>query len=102
MLSVFPELFVYGLLAPVIIRLSLAVILFSASGVGKIARAVGLVIGVLLGLGLYTQVAALAAVAWVLINQQRFGNWQLRVLFIAAALSLLLSGAGLPAIDWPL
>lgn len=117
MVNIFPELLTYGLIAPFILRLALGW-QFVNSGYKKIKentnRSAGgqlknwleITIGGLLIVGFATQIAALLASMFILVSlinkqndNQRPSNDLIR---LAIAISLLFSGAGLPAIDLPL
>ena len=132
MLSIFPELLVYTLAAPLILRLA-AGTLFLMWGVGcftsskQVLRArleewnlpgketvfilgiLELAVGALLLLGLYTQVAAilgaaLAAKFAFLSRKETFGSASTTVYILVAliSLSLALTGPGFFAFDLPL
>ena len=134
MLSVFPDLLAFGLLAPFLLRVALGFVFISFGkyklGGGRAEKAkffeslgwkyglyvatvlgiIELVVGVFLLIGLYTQIAALAAAlillcALILKKKAPHGiessSCFLFLLFIIA-LSLLVSGAGLFAFDLPL
>jgi|SRR3989344_2803316 len=134
MLSVFPDLLAYGLIAPVLLRLALGVT-FLRFGWGKLRgdkekkasffEALGLrpgkhyclalalielAVGILLVVGLYTQVAALVAaiisgVAYHLKAKHSAHMENSRSTFFLLTIigiSLLFLGAGFWAFDWPL
>lgn len=121
-LSLFPSLLSFGLLAPLLLRLTLGVIVLfwgyngvklgkSKSDVTKISFSVlDLIVGALLIIGLFTQLAALVAAiifAVKLVNKARSkalftdGVNYYFILFIIA-LALVFSGAGFFAFDLPL
>ncbi|GMQ95358.1 MAG: hypothetical protein BMS9Abin13_471 [Patescibacteria group bacterium] len=134
MLNVFPDLLTYSLLAPFLIRISLGLIFiyfaylkFSTERERKtlffehiglkpgiifvwIVGAVELIAGVLLVVGLYTQIAALAATALMsaaVVIKLRHKNAlpndaAFYILLSIASLSIIFSGAGFFAIDLPL
>lgn len=119
MLSIFPSLLSYQMLAPLLIRLTLGIIflfwtyktLRSRPNTNKkiIAVIEGLS-GLLLVIGLWTQIAALIIAIDLLIRL--YGKYQNKSLFsdginyyfilLILAISLLFTGAGFVAIDWPL
>jgi uncharacterized membrane protein YphA (DoxX/SURF4 family) len=134
MLSVFPDLLAFGLFAPFLLRATLGLVFISFGkfklGRGRaektaffeslgwkpgsyVAATLGIIelaVGILLLIGLYTQLAALAAVLILLIalilkrktaSGIESGTGFLTLLFIIA-LSLLVSGAGFFAFDFPL
>ena len=117
MLSIFPELFNYPLLAPFILRLALAIVLLQTGlrnikepgkcprtrGWAKILGAVFLVVGFL------TQAAAILVVVVSLAETIRESvkktgatGRAARFLVFAIALSLLFLGPGMFAVDLPL
>lgn len=134
MLSIFPELFTYSLIAPFILRVVLgAYFLYTGIRhhkedaavwnsvwndkkigswtVGSILAKVQIIIGVLFILGLWTQLAAIASIAfnkaeWY--KRHKF-TWTttgtdlwLKIFISAASLALLFLGAGFLAADLPL
>ena len=119
MFSIFPSLLSYQMLAPLLIRLTLGAIfvywtyktLKSRPNTNKKAIAVieG-VTGLLLIIGLWTQVAALIITIDLIIRL--YQKSQKRALLtdgvnyyfilLILALSLMFTGAGFVAIDWPL
>ncbi len=118
MLSVFPTLLAYGLLAPFIIRVALGAyflyFVFQTAqgdlrkqthspflwGVIILPAAVG---SVLVLSGVATQIGALILALWTLATLFRTKENRLVMLFaLAMALSLLFSGAGFLAFDMPL
>ncbi|MDO8510485.1 MAG: DoxX family protein [bacterium] len=135
MLNVFPDLLIFSLVAPFIIRI-VAGFMFVASGYRKLSpdrlkkavffenqglrpgmlfvwiiALIELVGGAFLVAGLYTQLAALILILPLIgalaLKVLRGGNefnheTAYYVLLLAICLSLLLSGAGRPAIDLPL
>lgn len=140
MLSAFPDLLTYGLLAPFILRLALAFYMGSIGlenlkrknvGAGSTPSAsesmvpelpwlpykkesiyggFNMIIATLITIGLFTQVAALIAFL-VIVLEWRIKKepgilWQSEhismLLAGAIAISLLFSGAGFFAFDWPL
>jgi uncharacterized membrane protein YphA (DoxX/SURF4 family) len=121
-LSLFPSLLSFGLLAPLLLRLTLGIVVFfwgyhgvksagSKDDPRKIAfNILDLIVGVLLIVGLFTQLAALitAVILTVkLVNKARAkalftdGVNYYFILFVIA-LSLLFSGAGFLGFDLPL
>lgn len=117
MLSVFPSLLTWSQLSPFLIRLTLgAVFVFWTYGVfkrkpaDKIIGIIGGIAGILLVIGLYTQIAALVATLIMLvclvekIKKSLFFNDGVNYYFLLLimALSLLFTGAGFWAFDLPL
>ena len=119
-LSVFPYLLSFEQLSPVLIRLVLGAILAywsykglrqkNTSSMNKLLAALEGVLGLLLILGLWTQVAALvAAVGLVvmIIQQIRTKSFMnngvnYTLILLVLALSLLVTGPGWWAFDYPL
>lgn len=139
MLSAFPDLFTYGLLAPFILRLALAFYM-GTIGLESLKRAkstvsgpsasesmvpeipwipykkesiyggFNVIVALLLTIGLFTQVAALISFLIIIlewkIKKEPGVLWQSEhvsmLLAGAIAISLLFSGAGFFAFDWPL
>lgn len=118
MLSIFPDLLAYGLLAPFIIRVALGAyflyFVFKTAqndlrkqthspflwGVIILPVAVG---AILVLSGVFTQIGALILALWTLAELFRAKENRLIMLFaFAMALSLLFSGAGFLAFDLPL
>lgn len=134
MLSIFPELFTYSLIAPFILRIALGGYfilqgahrrkagddpawdaLWNNAKIGSLPTApvlakIQIIIGVLLFVGLYTQVAAILAIIFVGIEWRKQSQTaplpfqELRVTVLAGAIgvSLLFLGAGFLAFDLPL
>ena len=133
MLSIFPELFTYALIAPFILRIGLGVYFISqgirhrkedalawdalwsevkigSSPVAPILAKIQIVVGVLLFVGLYTQVAAILAVIFAGVEWHKrtrvaslpFQELWTTVMVIVIAVSLLFLGAGFLAFDLPL
>ena len=117
MLSIFPDLLTYGLLAPFIIRVALALYVLSFAlkisakairqndfSVFLWARAIPAWIGGLLVLsGSVTQIGAVVLLLWALAELKIAREDRVVSLFaLAMALSLLFSGAGFFAFDMPL
>ena len=116
MLNPFPTLLDYAFFAPTIIRLTLAaVFLYTAYGFTKEAKpnwfhtAGHCIIGLLLLIGLYTQVAAgvgalgaLGALVWWDKLPHRRHSRTEAVLLLVMLVSLTLTGAGALAFDVPL
>jgi uncharacterized membrane protein YphA (DoxX/SURF4 family) len=106
MLNIFPDLLAWGLLAPFLLRVVLGGMFFF-DGVRALRAcmypkgALQTTTGVLLVIGLFTQIAALAALAFSVHTL-----WKRRsrtaLLACAISLSLLVSGAGAFAFDLPL
>lgn len=120
MLSVFPNLFTYGLFAPFVLRLALAVYVgalakttLKTQGEDRRKKIYGIFCAVLaasLLFGLFTQVAALVVLLILALEWRMkkptggiFKPENMAVLLAAAiAVSILFSGAGFFAFDLPL
>ena len=117
MLSIFPDLLAFGLFAPFIIRIALAIYALSfAISTGKKASRqkdfsiylwirinLASIGGILVFLGIFTQIGALFLGAWAAL--EAFRNKEARAIYLLAlamALSLVFSGAGFIAFDFPL
>lgn len=114
--SLFPELFNFSFLVPFILRIALGVPLIK-NGFGKIIakekppqKILGGIVflsGLLLVVGLFTQAAALAVlliiIVGLIIRRGRHPrSLTERLIKLAIAVSLVLSGPGLFAFDFPL
>jgi len=129
MLNTFPELLTYGFFAPTILRLAVALAFFysayyvfvhrkdiarhsfplvgQAGWLGGASAVLNAVVGGMLGVGYYTQIASLLGIAAAVkgfLFVRRYPDLlpfsrATYLLIIAILLSLLLSGAGLWAID---
>ena len=107
MLSVFPELFNYSQIAPLLLRLSLGIVLIrigyltifkTITKKEKFVGGIQVIASVFLFLGLFTQIASLLAIATVFnVNQKA-----LKLMIFVVALSLMLLGPGLFSFDLPL
>jgi len=120
MLSLFPSLFTWSFISPTLIRLTLAAVLitWTYSSLRKVAatpqdKIIGIVEGVaglLLIIGLWTQAAALFVAVDLIVRiggKIRAGKFLTQgvnyyLILLVLALSLLVTGAGFFAIDWPL
>ncbi|MBI2097999.1 MAG: hypothetical protein HYT46_03680 [Candidatus Vogelbacteria bacterium] len=106
MLSLFPNLLTYWLVAPVILRAVLGLaFIHEAYAERKTERVMSLlkaVAGGLLVIGLLTQAAALGGAIICLYELWRLGTNDRRLLKLAIAVSLLFLGPGFFALDWPL
>ena len=134
MLSVFPSLFIFGIFAPLILRLAVGVLFFYSgyqhftkenevlaaeftSRFGSFAKTFALlvagvevILGAALIVGFLTQVAALLGMIFVLKLMWFKKEYPILakhekavyVLAFVVLLSLLITGAGAPAIDLPL
>lgn len=110
MLSIFPSLLAYHLLAPALLRLVAGGLLGwhgyqSTRALEPKRRLAGwteLALAVLLVIGLWTQPAALLMAILILIRPDRQISWQARALMLAILASLALTGPGLFAFDLPL
>lgn len=123
MLSLFPELFTYQQIAPFILRIVLALI-FIGSGYSKLFKArlettklfqsilvglIELISGLFFLFGFLTQAVAilvsilvLTTILKVKIKQGFLGGYDFDLLILTCALSLLVLGPGIFAIDLPL
>lgn len=116
MLNTFPNLLTYSFFAPTLIRVTLALLLFyTAYGFTKQAKpnwfhvAGHCILGLLLLIGVYTQVVAIlgalgslaAMVWWDSLPHGRKSRTEAILLFVMFA-TLLLTGAGALAFDLPL
>ncbi|MFC1625258.1 DoxX family membrane protein [Patescibacteria group bacterium] len=108
MLSLFPELFTYQQIAPLLLRLALAVI-FLSSGYHKVKaqklkiKSIGTIefsCGAMLVLGFLTQISAILAILITTTTILKV-NKRIGFLILACALSLLLLGPGIFSIDLP-
>lgn len=119
MLSVFPSLLSWSLFSPFIIRIALAAVLifwayktFSRGNADMSTKAISLlegIAGILLIIGLWTQVAALIIALDLLykigqkVAKKSFltDGVNYYLILLVLALSLLITGPGLFAIDYP-
>ncbi|HEY4476599.1 MAG TPA: hypothetical protein VJB69_01250 [Candidatus Paceibacterota bacterium] len=107
MLSIWPNLFDFWLVAPLLLRLGLGVSLFSLYYQGRrsVRGGLGLLTGALIIIGLFTQPAALITslllVEEIWHKRQSYNRATL-IPLLAIALSLLFLGPGLYAFDLPL
>lgn len=114
--SLFPELFNFSFLAPFILRIALGVPLIK-HGFGKIingektpSRILGGIVflsGILLVIGLFTQATAIVvsliiAISSIILRERHPRSWTERLIKLAIAVSLILTGPGLFAFDLPL
>ncbi|MBI2100444.1 MAG: hypothetical protein HYT47_00245 [Candidatus Vogelbacteria bacterium] len=106
MLSLFPNLLNYWLVAPVILRAALGLALvheaYSARREQKVLALAKLLAGGLLIIGLATQAATLVGAIICLYELWRQGTNDRLLLKLAIAVSLLFLGPGFLALDWPL
>ena len=113
--SLFPELFNFSFIAPFVLRVGLGVPLIkhgfeklTAGGLNK--RIFGGIIfasGILLLVGLFTQAAAIAVSLIIIVNSiimrsNAPRSWTERLIKLAIAVSLILTGPGIFAFDLPL
>ena len=114
--SLFPELFNFSFIAPFVLRIALGVPLIK-NGFGKAIakektpqRIMGGIVflsGIFLVIGLFTQAAALAVSIVIIANSiilwgQHPRSWTERLVKLAIAISLILTGPGIFAFDLPL
>lgn len=114
--SLFPELFNFSFIAPFVLRIALGVPLIK-HGLGKIIakektpqRILGGIVflsGILLVVGLFTQAAAMAVALIIIVNSiilkgRHPRSWTERLVKLAIAVSLILTGPGIFAFDLPL
>lgn len=117
MLSLFPELYTYNQLAPFILRVALAVILFvyayknykNSETFIKITSFIKGASALLLVLGLFIQLTAIIIALIAFIEKLRtrtekedFNTYGLRLLIFSIAIALLFLGPGAFSIDFPL
>lgn len=117
MLSLFPTLFDYAIIAPLILRIGLALVLINHSfkELGqteikkKLIALINILSGLLLFLGFLTQLAAgIIALSLLLekitgcITKKPVDNKNLRFIMFVVAISLLLLGPGIFSVDMPL
>ena len=111
MLSIFPQFLDFQFYAPTILRFALGAI-FLIHGYPKLFEArlqfVGIlefVAGVLLVIGLFTQIAALVLAAElfiIIVWFKRGQNWEFDFVLLVMALAILVLGPGAWAFDLPL
>ena len=114
--SLFPELFNFSFLAPLVLRTALGVPLIK-HGFGKVItkgkisqRILGGIVflsGIFLVIGLFTQAAAMAVSLIIIVNSiimrsNAPRSWTERLIKLAIAVSLILTGPGIFAFDLPL
>lgn len=129
MLTLFPRLLDYVLIAPFLLRISLVIVLISCSkktiqkdecgflncwkslSDNKLKSIVAfqVVIALMLLVGAYTQVAALLAISSAVIKEyilksrgDKCSDFSTLILFVAICLSLLVLGPGIFSLDLPL
>ena len=116
MLSLFPELFNFSFAAPFVLRIALGVPLINqglnkAVSKGKASqRILGSVVflsGILLAIGLFTQASAIVISVVIIINsifyrEQDKKPLSDKLIKLAIAVSLVLTGPGIFALDLPL
>jgi len=114
LLSLFPEILFLGRLSPLLIRVALAIVLaysawhlFSKSDwLSRLVAIAGAIIGIALFVGAWTQAAALGALfvigLYLFVPSLRTVALGTALLSIVLALSLLVTGPGAYAFDWPL
>ena len=114
--SLFPELFNFSFIAPFVLRIALGIPLIK-HGFGKVIakektpqRILGGIVflsGIFLVAGLFTQAAAIAVsliiiVSSIILKEQHPRSWTERIIKLAIAVSLILTGPGIFAFDLPL
>lgn len=117
MLSLFPELYTYQQLAPLILRVSLAVILFvyayrnykNPEVFIKTTSFIKWASAILLVLGLFIQLTAIVIAIIAFIEKLRvrtekedFSTYGLRLLIFSIAIALLFLGPGIFSLDLPI
>jgi len=116
MLSLFPELFNFSILAPFVLRIALGVPLINHGlsktiAKGNVSQRIlgGIVFlsGILLVIGLFTQASAIVVSLIIIVNSIVMGKQAQkplseRLIKLAIAISLILTGPGIFAIDLPL
>ena len=111
MLSLFPSLFVFSAIAPIVLRVTLALVLFFEASKEVKSRKWGektlgflkAVSGLLLLVGFLTQLGAVFVLILTIYNlfSQKEKIWQSKILITAISLALILLGPGLLAFDLP-
>ena len=114
-LSTFPSLLDFGLISPLILRLAVAVYFLFVARIkykhkSPLSAGVFTIIGILIFVGLYTQVASFLAIIILSFdmyqNKKKFGlNLEQKMIFIFVTIitfSLLFTGPGFLAFDLPL
>lgn len=113
--TLFPSFFTFSYFAPLILRLAVALVFFEAArgtwktrGIAaRTATAFSGILGIMLFVGLFTQLAALLGIAKILaLTYQKkvpsiFHSKTFALLAIAILISLMLTGAGGLAMDLP-
>lgn len=114
--SLFPELFNFSFIAPFILRIALGIPLIK-HGFGKIINGEktpqkilgGIVFlsGILIVIGLFTQASAMVVsliivISSIIMRGQHPRSWTERLVKLAIAVSLILTGPGIFAFDLPL
>ncbi len=114
MMSLFPQLLDYRELAPFILRIAAAILIisFSCPKLKKplvfsnlIIGIAELITGILLVIGLFTQLAALLIIALAIFGAVRpdpAKNFKLSFLLVAVAIALMFLGPGFFSLDLPL
>ena len=111
--SLFPELFFLSFLAPIVLRAAVGVLflydarIFWKNKKHKMFAFASGVLGVLIAVGLFTQIAVIAAGVQAILDYNRakteslFGNRATLLLTLAILVFLLVNGAGGLAFDLP-
>lgn len=111
LLNVFPELLFLSFFAPLLLRVVAGIVFISYTirkrtcWSERFRDIVFLLGGILLVAGAWTQVAALVLVTFLIVGfflKEKQVSLASRALLIAICLSLILTGAGVLAIDYPL
>ena len=114
MLNPFPDLLMYSFFAPTVLRVAVAVFLFYTAyamfqqKANRAHRVGHIIFGLMLLLGLYTQIAALigalgALAGIIFVHKIPHGMPRsMLVVLLAVCISLLMTGAGAMAFDIPL
>ena len=114
--GLFPELFNFSFLAPFVLRIALGAplikhsfgkIISPQSALQKILGGIVFLSGIFLVIGLFTQAAAIAVSLIIIASSIIMGgkhprSWTERLIKLAIAVSLILTGPGMFAFDLPL
>ena len=121
MLNIFPSLLIYGFFAPTVLRIAVALLSFYVvyatwhhkgkhETLGWASMIANAVVGIMLLVGYFTQIAALVALLFRLasfVMPKKYRDFvplpmSTRLIVAAICISLLLTGAGALAFDLPL
>lgn len=113
MLSIFPKMLNYGIIAPTIIRLAILVAVlgtlyqkkkvFNSPQIHTVAPIIAeAILGICVLLGAYTQIASILLAILFIIKACKKDAVTLHIILAIISISLLFSGAGFLAVDLPL